>query len=110
MDEIEWPFDQGPNVAAITTRQVIENGLPILVAVHYKGDHSWAFVCGTSNNTEVGRVIGMKTAMKIDPTLSEIADLPPGYCARRSAVVASWIRELNRDEGEAEQSGGEVRS
>jgi hypothetical protein len=102
MTETKWPFDQAPNVAAITTRQVIEDGLPILVAIHYRDDHSWAFVCGTSNRTEDGRVICMSSALKIDPTLVSIADLPPGYYARRAAIGATWSRELNHDEDNGE--------
>jgi len=97
----DWLFDQAPNVAAITTKQVIEEGLPILTVVHYSDDHSWAFVCGTSNATEDGRVIGMGTALKIDPTLETIADLPPGWHARRQAIGESWIREPNPDENSA---------
>jgi hypothetical protein len=93
-----WPFDQAPNVAAITTRQVIENGLPILSVVHYAEDHSWAFVCGTSSATEDGRVIGMGTALKLDPTLATIADLPPGWWAHRRAVGEAWTREPNSDD------------
>ena len=94
----EWPFDQAPNVAAITTRQVIEDGFPILNVVHYADDDSWAFVCGTSNATEDGRIIGMGTALKLDPTLATIADLPPGWCAYRRAVGAPWAKEPNSDE------------
>ena len=89
----EWPFDQAPNVAAITTRHVIEAGLPILNVVHYDDDHSWAFTCGTSDATEDGRVIGMGTALKLDPTPATIADLPPGWCAHRRGVGEAWIRE-----------------
>jgi len=94
----EWPFDQAPNAAAITTRQVIEECLPILTVVHYADDHSWAFVCGTSNADEDGRVIGMGTALKLDPTLATIADLSPGWCAYRRAVGEPGKRELNSDE------------
>ncbi|NLS93396.1 MAG: hypothetical protein GXX96_14660 [Planctomycetaceae bacterium] len=94
----QWPFDQAPNVAAITTRQVIEDGLPILTVVHYADDHSWAFCCGTSDATEDGRVVGMGEVLKRDPTLATIADLPPGYCAYRTAVGEPWIREPNEDE------------
>jgi len=36
---------------------------------------------GTSNATEDGRVIGMGTALKLDPTLATIADLPSGWRA-----------------------------
>jgi hypothetical protein len=94
----EWPFDQAPNVAAITTRQVIEDNLPILTVVHYADDHSWAFVCGTSNAPEDGRVIGMGTALKIDLTLATIADLPFGWCAHRRAIGEMWTKQPNPDE------------
>jgi hypothetical protein len=87
---IAWPFDQAPNVFTITTRQVIEDGKPILNVVHYADDHSWAFTCGMTDRTEGGRVISMKTAIAIDPTLVEIADLQPGWMARRDAVGNVW--------------------
>ena len=94
----DWPFDQAPNVAAITTRQVIEDGLPILSVVHYAEDDSWAFVCGTSSATEDGRVIGMGTALQIDATLATIADLPPGWCAHRRAIGEAWTKQPNPDD------------
>ena len=97
----EWPFDQGPNVAAVTTRQVTEDGLPILTVVHYADDHSWAFMCGTSNATEDGRVIGMGEALKLDPTLATVADLPPGWRAHRPAIGERWTKEPNSDRGSA---------
>jgi hypothetical protein len=87
----DWPFDQAPNVAAITTRQVIEEGLPILSVVHYFDDDSWAFCCGTSNATEDGRVVCMSTALTIDPTLATNADLPPGWHAHRRAIGEAWV-------------------
>jgi hypothetical protein len=87
-----WPFDQAPNVAAITTRQVIEQKLPILSVTHYSDDGSWGFVCGTTDATEDGRVIAMSEALEIDPTLREIADLPPGWTARRERVGSMWQR------------------
>ena len=93
-----WPFDQAANVAAITTRQVIEDGLPILCVVHYLEDDSWAFVCGTANGTEDGRVIRMDTALRIDPTLATIAHLRPGWFAQRAAVGSPWIEQLNTDD------------
>ncbi len=88
----DWPFDQGPNVAAITTRQVLNDGLPILRVTHYSDDHDWAFVCGTTDATEDGRVIAMDEALHLDPTLRSIADLPPGWTAWREQVGAPWRR------------------
>lgn len=87
-----WLFDQAPNVAAITTRPVLDDGLPILNVVHYLDDDSWAFTCGTTDVTEDIRVIGMGEAVGLDPTLSTIADLPSGWRASRVAVGAPWHR------------------
>jgi len=88
----DWPFDQAPHVAAVTTRQVIEQRLPILRVTHYSDDDSWGFVCGTTDATEDGRVIAMREALEFDPTLREIADLPPGWTARRERVGGIWLR------------------
>ena len=92
-----WPFDQAPNVGAITTRQVIENGLSVLVVAHYADDDSWAFLCGTTEASEDGRLIGMVEALKMDPTLATIADLPPGWRAYRRAVGEPWTKQPNSD-------------
>jgi hypothetical protein len=90
--EQSWPFDQAPNVAAITTRQVLE-GRPILRVVHYDDDHSWAFTCGTTNDEADGRVISMEEAVTLDSTIREVSDLPPGWRAWRRAAGRKWQRE-----------------
>lgn len=89
----QWLFDQAPNVAAITTRQVLDLGLPILQVTHYEDDHSWAFLCGTTDDYENdGRVICMGETLKMDGTLIGIADLPPGWSAQRKDRDSEWIR------------------
>ena len=96
MPSKDWPFDQTPRSAAITTRQVLEDGLPILRVTHYSDDWDWAFVCGTTNNEEDARIIAMEEALNLDPTLRTIADLPPGWTAWREKIGGEWNR--NRDE------------
>jgi hypothetical protein len=93
-----WPFDQVPNAPAIKTRQVIKDGSPILCVVHYLEDDTWAFLCGTANGKEDGRVIRMDTALRINPTLTTIAQLRPGWFAQRTAVGSPWIEQLNTDD------------
>ena len=95
MRAADWPFDQAPNVAAITTRQVLTGGLPVLRVTHYSDDDSWAFVCGTTDATEDGRVIAMQEALALDPTLRTVADLPPGWTAWREQVGGVWHRFRN---------------
>jgi hypothetical protein len=93
----DWPFDQASNVAAVTTRQVIKDGLPILRVTHYSDDHSWAFACGTTDAESDGRVIRMGEALEIDPTLRDIADLPPGWTAWRDKIGGAWQRFQNEN-------------
>ena len=93
----EWPFDQGEAVAAITTRQVVREGLPVLQVSHYAHDHSWAFTCGTTNNEADALVLSMKEIIDSDSSLLSIADLPPGWIAWRNSVGAPWQRQLDSE-------------
>jgi hypothetical protein len=84
------PFDQEPNVAAVTTRQVIDEGPPVRQVTHYDDDDSWAFVCCTTDKADDVRVIGMGEALNLDSTLRTIADLTPGWTAWGKTVGGSW--------------------
>jgi hypothetical protein len=89
---MNWVFDQARNVATVTTTQVMHKHYPILSVVHYEEDDSWAFTCGTSNEPEDLMLVGMGEVVDLDPTLSTIADLPPGWTAYRDSVKDSWVR------------------
>ncbi|MBJ7538538.1 hypothetical protein [Marinomonas transparens] len=91
-NELNWPFDQAENVAAITTKQVVEASFPILMVVHYEDDDSWAFTCGTTNKSEDLMIVGMSEIVSLDSTLYSIADLPPGWSAVRESVGSEWVR------------------
>jgi hypothetical protein len=94
----DWPFDQAGNVVAITTRQVLREGLPVLRVVHYEDDHSWAFTCGTTSDPADGLVVCMSHVVESDPTLKTIADLPPGWGAWREVVGGVWNRYQSEEE------------
>jgi hypothetical protein len=93
-----WPFDQEPNVAAITSRQVLE-GHPILRIAHYPDDHSWGFTCGTTDDVADARIISMAEALKLDESIALVADLPPGWDAWREAVGSAWQRFSDPEPG-----------
>lgn len=90
--DTSWHFDQGPRVAAVTTRQVLEDGFPILRVVHYSDDEDWAFTCGTTDDIADARLIAMEEALAIDPSIVDIADLPIGWGASRSELGGTWVR------------------
>jgi hypothetical protein len=87
-----WPFDQPSNTAAITTRQVLHGGAPVLSVTHFSDDHSWAFTCGATNNEENALVVAMAEIVGAHPYLRAVADLPPGWVATRACVEAPWQR------------------
>jgi GNAT superfamily N-acetyltransferase len=86
-----WPFEDTRNTAAITTRQVLE-GAPILRVAHDADDGSWQFLCGTTDETSDGRVVGLGSLCDRDPSLLGLADLPEGWSAWRERPGAPWRR------------------
>ena len=86
-----WPWDQAPNVAAITVRSILE-GAPILHVAHDEDDDGWQFLDGDPVDTSEARVVSMCHVVGLDATLTDIADLPPGWTASRERVGAPWIR------------------
>jgi hypothetical protein len=90
-----WPFEDSRNTAAITTRQVLEEGAPILRVTHEADDGCWQFLCGTTDETSDGRVVGLGWLCDRDASLLELADLPEGWHAWRERPGAPWRREAN---------------
>ena len=93
----DWPFDQEPGVAAITTRRVLD-GAPILFVSHDRNDHGWQFLDEDAGDPDDSRVIGMGTALELDASLGRIADLPPGWIAERADASSSWSRRTQPDQ------------
>ena len=89
-DGTDWPFHEGKNRSAITTRYVLE-GRPILLVSH-DDDGDWQFVCGTTDLTEDGRVVSLKEILRLDGSTAELADLPVGWEASRGTPGKPWQR------------------
>lgn len=85
-----WPFADPPNTACLTTRQVLEVGYPILLVARDSEDGMWQFLCGTTDDADDARIIGLAEALEIDPSLARIADLPPGGRAWRKTRGDTW--------------------
>jgi hypothetical protein len=68
-----------------------------LYVTHDEDDHGWQFLDGDDATTKDGAVVGMGCMLARDPTLAEIADLPPGWIATRSKPGAPWARRPRGD-------------
>jgi hypothetical protein len=88
----DWPFEDPPNTAAITTRPVIEDGAPILLVTHDLEDGGWQFLWGTTDDQAEARVVGLGRICARDASLLELADLPEGWRAWRTDARAPWQR------------------
>lgn len=97
-EDKNWPFHEGKNRATFTTRPVLE-GHPILLVSHDKGGE-WQFLCGTTNQTEDCKIVGLGEMFRVDPEVGKLADLPEGWQANRKNAQSPWCREKGEDEEE----------
>jgi hypothetical protein len=89
----DWPFDQPPNCATISLRQIVSGGERILHVTHDEDDHGWQFLGWGDAQVEDGVVVCLSHILELDPSVREVADLPPGWHAWRQAVGQPWTRE-----------------
>lgn len=81
------------NTAIITTKYVLEKNSPVLYVFHYDSDGAWSF-SGYEDCMEGDyRVISLEEMINLDKSILEIADMPYGYCAKRTDKNSSWIIE-----------------
>jgi hypothetical protein len=92
-----WPFDQPRNCASFVTREVMDREEPILLVTHDSDDHGWQFIGSSDGTPENARIIALHEAVALDPSVVELADLPPGWHAQRDAVGEPWIRAADSD-------------
>lgn len=90
-----WPFDQPPNAAAITLRSIVSGGAPILHVTHDSDDHGWQFLGAEDADAANACIAGMGEILAMDPSVAEVADLPPGWHAWRSSSSSPWSRAPN---------------
>jgi len=93
-DSEPWPFDQPRNCATFTLRQVMDREEPILLVSHDADDHGWQFIGTTSANMNDAMLVSLHEVVRVDPTVLEVADLPPGWQALREYKGGPWTRRL----------------
>jgi len=88
----KWPFDDPKNCATFTTRRIMEIGWPVLLVTH-DGDGYWQFHDGGDVQSADAMIVALHEIVSRDPTLCEVADLPPGWRAFRDSPGGPWRRE-----------------
>jgi hypothetical protein len=98
MVKATWLFDDPPNVATITVRQIVEAGEPILLVARDTEDGGWQFLIGGAFDVADAMVVSLRSMFERDPTIAELADLEPGWQATRQRVGAAWHRSESSEE------------
>ena len=93
-----WPFDQPPNCAVFSLRSIADGREPILHVSHDGVDHGWQFLGWERPSSEELIIISLEEALRLDPTLLELATLPPGWHAWRRSIREPWTCEPYSDE------------
>ncbi|MDQ0193244.1 immunity protein Imm33 domain-containing protein [Paenibacillus wynnii] len=93
-----WLFEDPENLAVFTTKEILERVKPIRYVSHDEEDGAWQFHTGEQTKEEDARIISLKEATKIDPSIMELANLPLGWIAFRKDEKEEWIREKILDE------------
>ncbi len=89
-----WPFEDPPNVATFTLRDIIDGKRPILFVTHDDDDGSWQFTDGRqAPDPKDAALVGLGCVLDLDPSIAELADLPIGWWAWRDSVDEPWQRE-----------------
>lgn len=92
--EMPWPFpgDRFPEgLGAVVMKSVFSGERPVLQVLH-DPDNGWGFADGVDDpNTPDGAIAAHITHVtRLDPTLAEMAKLPPGTLADRLEVGGEW--------------------
>jgi hypothetical protein len=95
MTSNEWPFDQPRNCAVFTNHSIVFGDEEILNVFHDLSDHGWQFLnCKPPTTNDVALVL-LEEIVARDDTVLEVADLPPGWAAKRPMPGAPWERFRN---------------
>jgi hypothetical protein len=87
-----WPFADLPNVAVFTVRSIAETERPILVVRHDGDEVAWQFLTGEALEMKDAMLVSLAEIVRLDPTLTALADLPVGWQATRARVGDDWRR------------------
>jgi hypothetical protein len=92
MRDADWPFDQPANCAVITLRSIVFGGAPILHVTHDADDHGWQFLGSGDADMADAAVVSLSHIVGRDPSVLQVADIPPGWHAWRPTIAAPWQR------------------
>jgi hypothetical protein len=89
-----WPFADARKTAVFTSRDIIEDGKPILHVTHDQDDGAWQFHTGETVPASKAKLVSLDEIIFHDPSVVELADMPLGWSAIRDSITSPWRRQL----------------
>jgi hypothetical protein len=90
-----WPFQDPPDLAVISLRNIVFDGSPILHVTHDRDDQSWQFLGSGGADERDACVVGLGEMWARDASIAELIDLPLGWHAWRATASSPWQRGPN---------------
>lgn len=91
----KFSFGIPENTAVVTSTYVVNEKMPILYVSHEYDDEEgeiWQFHCGNGDyDMNKMLLVSLGDVLRLDGSLSELADLPLNKVARRKHVGDTWI-------------------
>ncbi|HET7577439.1 MAG TPA: hypothetical protein VFK19_12880 [Sphingomicrobium sp.] len=89
----DWPFNDPPDFATITTRAIMHDDDWIALVSHDAEDGAWQFL-GPDGAPAIddGMVVCLHHLLEKDRLVAELADLPLGWRAWRETASNPWQR------------------
>ena len=93
-----WKFSDPPHTGAYLSKAVHTGTESVTYVSHDEDDGAWQFL-GDSMTDTGGVLVCLHHPLDNDPSLTELADLPVGWCAERSKPGEPWTRYKHEPEG-----------
>jgi hypothetical protein len=94
----DFKFRESRDLATFTTRQWLENQMPILRVVH-DNDGDWQFLTGDQMPDDI-RIVALEQLVLKDKTLNRVFDLEYGESAEREFIGGPWTRNKFKNDEE----------
>jgi hypothetical protein len=99
----DWKFNDQPHTGVFTTKRVMSREDAITRVFHDIEDGAWQFHGPHASKPEDVSYVCFHHIVDRDPTITELSDLPPGWCAWRQIATTPWIRELTTADADGEK-------
>jgi hypothetical protein len=97
-----WKFPDPPHTRVFLSKAVYSDGEPITYVSHDIEDGGWQFLGDSMSGGVLPVISCFHHPIDRDPSLNELADLLPGWCAERVKPGGPWVRRQSEPEEASE--------